>query len=319
METNLHASGTQCHDPKLSEQESSRFDGRGETVMTTKLDAPYTTFSIREGIRAPNLHYTVDRAVLTQSKLDPKSHSTQEVSEARTGVSEMKDNNAVADNPAPLEDFLNDLSSMPPHRHIKILHTHGRSGQQDEVQSHEPPFEPFTNDSTAAKLRHLPAKYPIIRKFRSDGIFAEVRLSVPLSQFQWVQSNIHNAVKKVRRSTTNIEELQSQSAAASFRNMDVLDQQRGTSNAVADFEGMKIIREPVGKDGPRIRKHPTEMTYLTNLQASRLVRAKVIEELASGDEQETKRKRTAEESLESSMQPPIIGAMDSLKGRVDCE
>lgn len=263
--------------PNITSQDLPPNTELGKIVSTTKLDAPYTTFSFKGLTQGLDLPIGANGESLQGSKPKLEGSLIPGVSAASDEPRDSRGKEMVGVGSPPLEEFLNALSSMPPHWHSGFIDTHGNTRGQSQAKTNDQ--KPFTElptlDRRAMGFREVTVGYPRIRKHGMEGSEDGVA-SIPLSQFKRVQSRIGR--------------ISSQLPNAS-------DPKAAPGAIVSSAERPRVRRVDYG---PRIHKHQTLLPLLSPSLSSS-ARRRVLSELASEDDGETTAKDTAESNLKSPM------------------
>jgi len=193
------------------------FEVLDKSVLTTKLDAPYMNWSIEEDIQA--VHPTGEVIPSRSQRLGEHAHIETPQKRTRTGVNAIK-STMTRSHEAKWEasdDFMEAVSTMPPHQHVATIDSHPRDRRQAKGKADGVTYSNgLALGREVAKLWGRPSKQ-LIRKFIKRG--PEVgAASIPLSSFSQVQSHIQTWVKRSGEREVAVEDLERHGTNAYKRN-----------------------------------------------------------------------------------------------------
>ena len=134
----------------------------------TKLDAPHTTFSIREDLQTVGNIRKAAGANLQEPKDEPvisPVHSLQQSTEAKTIGNDGKDEESAAATSTSLDDFLDAISSMPSHQHVGSARAGRQSRNREETGREQMSSASSALDPPRLALRKKLRDSSPIRKF----------------------------------------------------------------------------------------------------------------------------------------------------------
>ena len=254
----------------------------------TKLDAPHTMFSIQENLQTAGFVHNPNGTNSQESNVEPMNspvHPRQQLTEARNAGTDSTDEDSAAEKSTSLDDFLDAISSMPSHQHIRTAHAGRQNHSREEIRREKTSSGLSAIDPPKVGLRRVPLDYPLIRKYRQTGLEEEKR-RVPFSRVNQVQSNLPKAVILDKTKQMG-QESQPRAALAESR---ITKQREGRQK-----------RQSIGSAGrgPRIYKHEVKMPPLLGPRLSDAARRAVVRDWTSRDEQEPMRKNEVEVSSEA--------------------
>jgi len=258
------------------------FEVLDKFVLTTKLDAPYTTWSIEAEFQAVDLSSGMD----WRKAQSPSGNARIFTPQKRTKTG----SNAITSTMAQfhkakwetLDGFVEAVSTMPSHQHVATVDPHPRDLRRVERKAGgKTPSEALAIGREAAELRGRPVRQ-LIRKFETAGLEIGAA-SVPLMKFSQVQSHIHDWVNRSGEKEDAREQPRHRDTNAIPRDNEDIAR---TSQQLPD-DIMSVTSEKIGArgrlqpkrqvhGGVRIRKMVAKLPSVMNQRLASSVRRTVI-------------------------------------------
>ena len=316
METDLHRGEMDYLVPRLLGAGSPPYAILDERVVTTKLDAPYTTFSINEEVEALDFPKEPPREGIQGINLRSVDDHPPYSPETETGITITRNDQSRDENSEMSNPLIDAVNAMPSHRLFGVGSSWGRSrGQEAEDEKNH--SEGLTINRGTAYLKKSAVGTPLIRKYKQAGVEEGV-YSVSISQFKEIQHNIRNWEEKSRRIEARTYLSHSNDAARISDNSGTAGGQPDTNNAIAGARGTETAgeRPPTRKidHGPRILKQHVNNPSLMSPRLPSLGRRRVLENLVS----EVDEGMTADDLIGGSSKTPrplrVLRTSEPLKG-----
>ncbi len=268
--------------PNLLGQGLPAFNVLDELVLTTKLDAPYMTWCIEEGIKA--VDPTNEVSWSRPQSLNANMHLGLSHKHTRTGSKATKSTVTPSHEvkSETLEDFMEAVSTMPSHQHVATLVPNPRDRRGVEGQARGDPFSVGSAiGQEVAKLWGRPAK-KLIRKVEQAGLEVDAS-SVSLARFGRVQSHIDDWMNKSGERKDALEQLPRH--GKNVNHNDNLDSAKSSQQPPDDITGVtaqemeaRSRRQPERKvhRDLRIRKHAAKLPSATMQRLPKSVRNRII-------------------------------------------
>lgn len=235
-----------------------------QLVSRTKLDAPYTVFSVKENFDSLDTNNTLSGKRAQIPNLESQGETLCKSTESNDTNARLENKHSIKIDTYILDDFVEALSSMPPHQAMssqnsprirtarsvrlearRIKEANGKNRNETQMINRE-----------AAALRGIRAGFPLIRRHDSHGLEEGIQ-TVPLSDLKRVQSSIANWKSKDAGERIIREQPQNHDATQLSR------------------QAVPPANSNVGW-GPRIRKHEARLPTLVDRKLSSSVRASVL-------------------------------------------
>lgn len=254
-----------------------RFEVLDELVLTTKLDAPYMTWSIEEDLQAAD----PTSAVSWSRPQSLSEYAYDKSSEKRTttviGAIESTMMRSHEGKSEALDDIMEAIGTMPSHQHIATMGPHPRDRRRAEGKAGGEAYSKALGTSHKVAMRLGRRAKTLIRIFKHAG--PEVgAVSFPLSKLSQVQSRIKGWVKR------------------SGERRDATEQLKRHDDNACQSDKMEVAhvsqQPPDDTKSVRIRKHVAKLPSMMEQRLGSSVRRSIILGASLLEEYDVVTKRT---------------------------
>ena len=293
-------------------------------ISTTKLDAPHTTFSVRErlelNVRSPKQLHLKDLNSEEANNTRTKSpyplavtpnprHSPIQLDDLGHEHLECKDEGYLERDSTLKTNLTDIMSAMPLHQQLVTSPSLDLSRAQEESPVNEIPSETLRIDEKAAQSREANLGSFVLRQ-DENVTFDEGVHAVSLSQYNTTETKVRKRERGSRKTTATFDQPHNHNIAAKAKNTRTTRQQIEVRRVIGKGrENYSFARKPPTHNVdhcPRIIKHHINMPSLTERRLSQSARRKLLRDLSCKSERETVEQKLPQASLESLLQEGFL-------------